>query len=215
VTPTTSLKAAIYARVSTSEQNYAMQFREVREYCERMGWSTVEYAEQASSVKRRPVLARLMADAKRRAFDIVVVWKLDRFARSLMQLIENVQLLDSAGIRFICVTQAIDTDKRNPMSRLTLQIMGAFAEFERAIIVERVQSGLNSYRDDYAKGKVGAEGNRKSHSGKNLPAHRPKKIWRRDRALELREQGLSFRKIAAQLGQSEASVRRAIKTSGG
>lgn len=205
-----ALKAAIYARVSTDEQNYAMQFRELREYCERMGWSAVEYAEKESSMKRRPVLSRLMADAKARRFDVVVVWKLDRFARSLQQLIENVQALDSAGVRFVAVTQAIDTDKRNPTSRLLMQIMGAFAEFEREIIVERVKAGLSSYREDYAKGKVGKE--RTSHSGKNLPAHRPKKIWRRDDAVELREQGLSFREIARKIGQSEASVRRAIKS---
>jgi putative DNA-invertase from lambdoid prophage Rac len=159
-----------------------------------MGWAVVEYAEKASSVKLRPVLERMMADARLRKFDILLVWKLDRFGRSLTQLVTNIQTLDSLGIRFIAVTQGLDTDQRNPMNKLMLHMIGAFAEFERSIIVERVKGGV-------------AEAKRQGkHCG------RPVKVWRRDDAVELRAQGLSFRQIGTRIGQSEASVRRALKT---
>lgn len=185
--------AAIYVRVSTIDQKHEMQTTELREFAARMGWATVEYAEKASSVKLRPVLDRMMADARLRKFDVLLVWKLDRFGRSLQQLVTNIQTLDSLGVRFIAVTQGIDTDKQNPMSRLLLHILGAFAEFERAIIVERVKGGV-------------AEAKRQGkHCG------RPVKIWRRDDAIEMRAQGLSLREIGTRLNLSEASVRRALK----
>jgi putative DNA-invertase from lambdoid prophage Rac len=187
------LTAALYARVSTDEQSYAMQFTELRDYAGRMGWQIVEYSEKESSVKKRPVLNAMMADARLKKFDVVLVWKLDRFARSLKQLLENIAQLDSFSVRFICVTQGIDTDKQNPASRLMLQMMGAFAEFERALIVERVRCGMAEAR----------------RQGKHLG--RPVPIWRRDHAEELRAKGLSFRAIASQIGVPEASIRRALK----
>src|SRR5947209_10921614 len=169
---TKSLKAAIYARVSTEDQNYEMQLVEVRQYAERMGWEVVEYTEKMSAVKKRPVLDRLMDDARLKKIDIVLVWKLDRFGRSLSNLIQNILLLDGYGVRFIAVTQGIDSDSKNPTSRLMIHILGAVAEFERSIIVDRVKSGM-------------AEAKRKGkHCG------RPVKIWRRDHALDLKEQGL-------------------------
>lgn len=192
--PTKPTIAAIYARVSTQDQSHDMQTTELRSYCERMGWEIVEYTEKVSSVKKRPALDKLMADARLRKVDVVLVWKLDRFARSLKQLMDNITLLDTFGVRFICVTQGIDTDRQNPAGRLMMQIFGAFAEFERSLIIERVRSGM-------------AEAKRQGkHCGRPVP------IWRRDDAAELRDQGLSFRKIAAQLGRSEASIRRALKS---
>jgi len=190
---TKSLKAAIYARVSTEDQNYEMQLVEVRQYAERMGWEVVEYTEKMSAVKKRPVLDRLMDDARLKKIDIVLVWKLDRFGRSLSNLIQNILLLDGYGVRFIAVTQGIDSDSKNPTSRLMIHILGAVAEFERSIIVDRVKSGM-------------AEAKRKGkHCG------RPVKIWRRDHALDLKEQGLSTRAIALKLGIPETSVRRVLK----
>jgi putative DNA-invertase from lambdoid prophage Rac len=194
--PTRTLTAAIYVRVSTQDQNDDMQFTELRQYAERMGWKVVEYAEKMSSVKKRPVLAQLMADARLRKFDVVMVWKLDRFARSLQQLIENIRLLDSFGVRFLAVTQGLDTDKQNPASRLMLHILGAVAEFERGIIVERVRAGV-------------AEAKRQGkHCG------RQSRIFRRDEAVELRKQGMSFRKIAAKLELPVSTVVDAIKLYG-
>lgn len=195
MSPSKPIAAAIYIRVSTFEQKHDLQASELRAYAERMGWATVEYAEKGSALKKRPVLEQLMRDAKSRKFDVVIVWKMDRFARSLTQLMENMANLDSYGIRFIAATQGIDTDRQNPAGRLLMQILGAIAEFERGLIVERVRSGM-------------AEARRR---GKHLGP--PVLIWDRSEAVELRKQGLSYRAIAAKVGQPEASVRRALKNS--
>lgn len=174
-----------------------MQLRELREYVARQGWSTHhEYIDHGVSGMKasRPALNRLMADARQKRFDIVLVWKLDRFGRSLQQLIENVQHLDSAGIRFISLTQAIDTDSRNPCGRLLLHLLGAMAEFERETIVERVRAGIATAK---AQGK---------HCG------RPAKVFRRDQAIKLHAGGESIRAIAAKMGVSAMTVQRCIKS---
>lgn len=188
-----TVSAAIYVRVSTQDQSYEMQLTELRAFAQRMGWNAVEYAEKMSAIKTRPVLERMMSDARHRKFDVVLVWKLDRFARSLQQLLANITLLDSFGVRFVCLTQGIDTDKNNPASRMMLQIMGAVAEFERALIVERVRSGV-------AQAKK---------SGKHCG--RKKEIWNRSEAVQLRKQGFSTRDISRRLGIPETSIRRALK----
>lgn len=188
--------AAIYARVSTDDQNPQMQLSEVRSYAKRQGWKVVEYVDKGiSGTKRsRPGLDACMEAARLKKVDVVLVWKLDRFGRSLSNLIENILLLDSYGVRFVAVTQGIDTDSKNPTSRLLLHILGAIAEFERSMIVERVKSGM-----------AAAKRNGK-HCG------RPKGIWRRDQARNLRAQGLSWREISKKIGVPEASIRRALQT---
>jgi DNA invertase Pin-like site-specific DNA recombinase len=123
-----------------------------------------------------------MADARQRRFDTVLVWKLDRWGRSLVQSIQSIQELTSLGIRFVAVTQNLDTGDENPMSRFLLNIFASFAEFEREMIRERVTCGLKS-----AKAK-----------GKKLG--RPKRVFRRDEALRLRKEGKSWRAIAKELG---------------
>lgn len=180
--------AAIYVRVSTQDQKHDLQLTELRGYVARMGWKCVEYAEKASSVKKRPVLEQLLADARLRRFDIVVVWKLDRFARSMRQFVDNVLLLDQAGVRFIALTQGIDTDQQNPLGKFIMHIMAAFAELERNMIVERVRAGV-------------AEAQRQGkHCG------RPRRIFRRDEALQYRACGLSIRKIAEKMGLPRQTV---------
>lgn len=170
-----------------------MQTHELRQYAAAMQWTVVEYSEKMSSVKKRPQLDKLMADARLRKFDIVLVWKLDRFGRSLQQLLDNISTLDSLGVRFICPSQGIDTDRNNPGARLMMHMLGAFAEFERSIIVERVRAGV-------------AEAKRKGkHCG------RPKKIFRRDEALAMRAAGASFRAIAKALGVPVMTVADALK----
>jgi DNA invertase Pin-like site-specific DNA recombinase len=190
------LTAAIYVRVSTQDQKHDMQLTELRGYVERMGWTAVEYAEKQSSVKHRPVLQQLLKDAHLRKFDVVVVWKLDRFARSMKQFTANVMALDQAGVRFIAPNQGIDTDRQNPMGKFMMHIMAAFAELERDMIVERVNAGLAEAR---RQGRIG---------GKR------KRIFARDRAYELRKSGMSFRKIAKELGVPLATVADAIKAFG-
>jgi putative DNA-invertase from lambdoid prophage Rac len=205
-----SLTAGIYARVSTADQNYQMQLAEAREYARRMGWAVAEYTEKVSAAGKRPELDRLMEDARLKRIDVALVWKLDRFGRSVRDLTENILRLDRAGVRFVSITQGIDTDQRNPMSKLVLHIMAAFAEFERGLIAERTSSGKARYARDYAAGLIGREG-RHSRSGKDLPPHRPLRVFRRDEALRLRQTGLSYRQIAARLNVPVSTVVDAIR----
>jgi len=188
--------AALYARVSTTDQNCAMQLTELREYAARSGWRVVEYIDQGiSGAKRsRPALDRLMADARARKFDFVLVWKMDRFGRSLSHFLEAVQQLDSWGVGFIAHTQGIDTRKSSPAARLLMHIFAAFAEFERDIIVERVKAGVAHAK---RQGK---------HCG------RPRRVFRREQALEMRSRGMSFRAIARELCVPESTVRLALRS---
>ena len=138
----------------------------------------------------------LLADAKLRKFDAVLVWKLDRFARSISQLVEHVTLFDSLSVRFVCVTQGIDTHLQNAGGRMFMQILGVFAEFERNLIVERVRAGV-------------AEAQKRGvHCG------RKPRIFKRDEAMRLRKQGLSYRKIARQLGLPLSTVVDGIRLYG-
>jgi putative DNA-invertase from lambdoid prophage Rac len=194
-----SLKVATYSRVSTSDQNCQMQVRELREYAARRGWTVAgEYVDTGISGAKasRPELDRLMHDASRRAFDVVLVYKLDRFGRSVRNCLDGISLLRSHGVRFLAVSQNIDTDENNPTARLMLHILAAVAEFERELIRERVASGVANAR----------------RQGKRLG--RPRRVFDRGRALELRQQGLSFPKIARELGVGLGTVVRSIRAQG-
>ena len=112
-----------------------MQLSELREYASRMGWDPpAEYVEKASGKRgtKRPVQERLIADARLRRFDVVMVWKIDRMGRSFLELAGIIETLDQLGIRFVIPSQGIDTDKRSPMSRFVIGIFSLIAEFERA-----------------------------------------------------------------------------------
>ena len=143
--------AAIYARVSTADQSAESQLTALREHARRRGFTIFrEYTDHVTGVVskrkagRRTEYEALMTDAKQKHFDVVLVWKFDRFARSLQSLIEGLQLFRDLGIDFISVTQDIDTTVA--MGRFFFQVVGAFAEFEREMIVERVKSGLDNAR---------------------------------------------------------------------
>lgn len=208
------MNAAIYARVSTLDQNCAMQLTDLRAHCERNQWPpAVEYIENASGKagSRRPVLKKLLQDAQSRKFDAVLVWKMDRFGRSTIDVITNIQELERAGIRFLSPSQAIDTDQRNPFAKAMMHLMAVFAELERDIIAERVNAGVQEYRRSYAAGRVGAGKPRRSKSGKDLPHGRPQKIFARDKVKELADGGMSRRAIAKELKVSEATIRRTLK----
>jgi DNA invertase Pin-like site-specific DNA recombinase len=140
------MKAAIYARVSTCDQNNAIQIRELTEYVGRRHWEVAGvYQDQISGAKvSRPGLDRLMADARQRRFDAVLVWKLDRFGRSLVHCVSGIQELASLGIRFIATSQGLDTDESNPASKLLMHILAAVAQFERELIRGRVSAGMRS-----------------------------------------------------------------------
>lgn len=205
------MQAAIYGRVSTTKQDYARQVEELRAYCGRQGWEVTEYLEKesAKSGSNRPVLTKMFADARLKKFGVVVVWKVDRFGRSVMEFSQNLQTLASLDVRFIATEQAIDTDKRNPLSKLLTNVLAIIAEFELDLIHERTEGGQKHYRELYAKGKIGYE--RHSKSGKDLPVGRPRKIFHRGRAVELRAKGLSVRAIASELAVSRMSVQRALE----
>src|SRR6202521_4574481 len=130
-----------------------MQTRELREYIERRGWKLVpngEYIDTGISgtKEKRPKLDRLMADAHRRRFDCVVVWRFDRFARSVSHLLRALETFKAQGIEFISFSEQLDTS--TPAGKLVFTVLGAVAELERSLIVERVKAGLRNAR---SKGK--------------------------------------------------------------
>jgi DNA invertase Pin-like site-specific DNA recombinase len=188
------MKAAIYARVSTSDQHNEIQIRELKEYISRRGWELADvYEDEMSGAKtRRPGLDRLMEDARLHRFDVIVVWKLDRFGRSVIDLVSRLRDLESYGVRFVAASQGIDTDASNPTSRLLTHILAAVAEFERELIKERVSAGLRNAR---AKGaRIG----------------RPRRVFDRQKVLDLRAKGMSCPKIARQLGVGYGTVVRGL-----
>ena len=139
--PLTIARVALYARVSTlNGQDPEMQLSELREYASRRGWTiTSEYVDQgvSGSKESRPQLNQLMADAHRRKFDAVLVWKIDRFGRSLKHLVNALADLCAYGVAFVSFRDNLDLS--TPSGRLMFQIIGAMAEFERSLIQERVQ----------------------------------------------------------------------------
>lgn len=208
---TQQLPVAIYARVSTEDQKCEMQLAELREFAGRAGWTVAEeYIDHGFSGAKadRPALLRLMADANMRRFGAVLVWKLDRFGRSVQQLVDQIQTLDRLGIRFLAPSQSIDTDHKSPTGRLLLNILAALAEFERDLIRERVNAGIADYRRAQKSGRLGKD--RHSRSGRDLAIGRPRRVFRRDVAARMRARGLSWRAIAKELGVPSSTVRRAF-----
>ncbi len=194
------MRTAIYARVSTSDQTNAIQVRELTEYVERRGWELASvYQDQMSGAKAsRPGLDQLIADARKRKFDIVVVWKLDRFGRSLVHCVSGIQELASHGIRFIATSQGLDTDESNPASKLLMHILAAVAQFERELIRERVSAGMKAA---------------KTHGTKTGNAiGRPRRIFNHDEVVRLRETGLSIEKIACEMRIGVGTVVRVLQS---
>ena len=188
------MRTAIYARVSTANngQSPEMQLRELREYCERRGWEAVgEYVDVGVSGSKdsRPELNRLMTDAHRRRFDAVVVWRFDRFARSVSHLLRALETFRALGVEFVSLSEQVDTS--TPTGRMVFTVMGAVAELERSLIAERVRAGLRN-----AKAK-----------GKRLG--RPPIVVDYPRIAALRAQGRGWKSIAAELGLGVGTVLRA------
>jgi DNA invertase Pin-like site-specific DNA recombinase len=187
-------RVALYARVSTlNNQHPEMQLSELREYANRRGWQiSEEYVDQgvSGSKESRPALNRLMADACRRRFDAILVWKIDRFGRSLKHLVNALAELASLGVAFISLRDNLDLS--TPSGRLMFQIIGAMAEFERALIQERVRSGIRNAR---AKGKR---------------LGRPRVFVDASKIAALRAQGLSWSQIVAEMGIGKGTAQRAL-----
>ena len=145
-------RAALYVRVSSDEQNTGAQERELRDYIQRRGWTLQQiYRDQGVSgaSSNRPALNELMKACRRGSVDVVVVWKCDRFARPLNQLMSGLETCRALGIDFVSVTESIDTSL--PSGELVFQMIGAVAQFERSLIGERVRSGPANAR---ASGKA-------------------------------------------------------------
>jgi DNA invertase Pin-like site-specific DNA recombinase len=192
------MNVATYYRVSTTEQNVNLQRDAVTALCARhSGWKLMEYIDEGfSGIKdSRPALNRLMADCRRGKVDRVVVWRFDRFARSVSHLLRALEEFRSLNIDFISVMEAIDTS--TAMGRMVFTILGAVAELERSLIVQRVRAGQRSAK---ARGK---------HIG------RPKSITQEQaaRIASLRQGGASERSIASMLGLSNGSVHRVCAAS--
>lgn len=138
-------RVAIYLRVSTDKQTVENQDRELRQIAERRGWQVVaEYSDAgisgAKGRDKRPGLDQMLKDASKRRFDIVMAWAIDRLGRSLIDLLGTIQTLEACGVDMYLDQQALDTT--TPAGRLMFQVTGAFAEFERSMIRQRVNAGL-------------------------------------------------------------------------
>jgi DNA invertase Pin-like site-specific DNA recombinase len=188
------LRVAIYARVSTTNhgQDVGLQTRELRQFAEARGWMVSgEYVDAGVSGAKdsRPELNRLMADAHKRHFDVVCVWRFDRFARSVSHLLRALETFKALGIDFVSYSEQMDTS--TPAGKMVFTVLAAVAELERSLIVERVKAGLRN-----AKAK-----------GKRLG--RPHIVVDVRKVAMLREQGRSWPQIAEQLGVGVGTAYRA------
>jgi DNA invertase Pin-like site-specific DNA recombinase len=188
-------RVAIYARVSTTGhgQDVSMQTRELRQFAEARGWAIAgEYTDTGVSGAKdsRPELNRLMADAHKRRFDVVCVWRFDRFARSVSHLLRALETFKALGIDFVSFSEQMDTS--TPAGKMVFTVLGAVAELERSLIVERVRAGLRNAR---AKGKQ---------------LGRPRMMVDAARIARLRAQGRSIREIADELGYSRSLVHKSL-----
>jgi DNA invertase Pin-like site-specific DNA recombinase len=185
-------RAAIYVRVSTFDQETGLQETELLEYCQRRGWESVLYRDrgQSGAKQDRPALNSLLSDLRKRKIDVILVWSLDRLARSLKQLLIISEECRALGVDLVSLRQNIDTTL--PAGRLTFSILGAVAEFERELLRERVKAGMAQAR----------------RSGKRIgrPALRHFSAAELERIRALRMQGTSVRKLAKDLGTSQWMV---------
>ena len=196
-------RVALYARVSTSDQRTnAAQLEALRDYAAKRGWEVVHaVAEVGSGAKAtRPKREALLKAIRRREVDAVLVYKLDRWGRSLRDLVTTLEELREIGVAFVSLSDAIDMS--TPSGRAFAGMLSVFASFERDLISDRVRGGLERAR------KAGKSFGRPAPSAKGWPAQQ-----HAERILELAGQGVSKRAIATQLGLHRTSVRRVLATS--
>jgi len=188
-------RVGLYARVSThDQQTLPLQLAAMREYARKRGWTiAIEIKDVGSGAALRQKRQELLSAAKRREIDFVVVWRLDRWGRSLVDLVNTLQELSSLKVGFVSLTEALDLT--TPSGRALAGMLAVFAEFERDILRDRVKAGIAQARK---------EG--KPHGRPPSAALHVKKIK------ELFGAGSSKREIAKQLGISRASVRRLLAT---
>jgi len=188
------MRVALYSRVSTNEQNASMQVEELRAYCQRRQWDIAEEFTDSGvsgAKESRPALNRLLSESKRRKFDAVLVYRYDRFARSLRGLVNALAEFDALGIHFVSLHEGVDTS--TPNGRLVFGIFASIAEFERELIRSRVRSGLAAAR------------------ARGMRIGRPKVIVDARRLASLRNSGASWPKIAKALGIGVGTAHRAFQ----
>jgi DNA invertase Pin-like site-specific DNA recombinase len=190
------MRAALYARVSTQAgQDPTVQLRELREYCQRRGWDiSGEFTDIgiSGSKERRPQLDQLLAGCRKRRFDAVVVYRYDRFARSLPQLVNALGEFGALGIQFVSLYEGVDTS--TPNGRLVFGIFASIAEFERELIRDRVRSGIAAAR---------ARGKRLGRPRRNVDGAQ---------VAALRAEGRSWRDVGRVLGVGVATARAAFQS---
>lgn len=186
----------IYARVSTSNQTVDSQLEELRSYCERRGWKDVQEITDyiSGGATSRAGLDRLMGLVRRGKVAVVVAYKLDRLARSLIHLVQMTGELQAHGTGLVIPGQGIDTSETSPVAQLQLHLLGAFAEFEKSLIVERVNAGLRAAK------QRGVTLGRPSKNAKHLP-----------RVIELLRQNRCNQVIMRELGLPRSSVGELIR----
>lgn len=198
---TKAKRVAIYARVSTDSQTTSNQLLELRVVAERMGWVIVEeFIDQAISGAKgrdqRPAFNRLLKGATRREFDVVAAWSVDRLGRSLQHLVSFLDEIHSSGVDLYLHQQGINT--ATPAGKALFQMCGVFAEFERAMIVERVNAGI-------ARSRLLGTKSGKSH-GRPRAVANPEPLVTKGRA-----EGKGMLKIAKELGIGVSTVQRIVK----
>ena len=199
----TTLKAALYARVSTGGQTTENQLRELRDAATRLGWEVIaEYVDHgisgAKGRKDRPQLDALLKGVARKEFDVVAAWSVDRLGRSLIDLVGLLKELHSTGIDLYLHKQAINTT--TPAGRAMFQMMGVFAEFEREMIRDRVMAGLTVVKETG-----------KNKFGEQVTLGRPKVSTKIENSVkELRSQGMGMLKIAKTVGCGVSVVQRVL-----
>ena len=196
----TMMIVGLYARVSTKdrEQNPENQLLRLREYCKIKGWDYREYVDHASGAKKdRPGLRSIMSDLDN--LDGILVLRLDRFGRSLQNLLENLNVIRSRGKFFEAVDQGLKiSEKKDPMNDFMLAILGAAAEFERELISERVRDGMARARNENKK--IGR------------PVVLEQKGVNSSRLLELKREGKSIREISQLVGIKRSTVHGILKS---
>jgi len=189
-------RVALYARVSTTDQSTDSQLLDLRRYVSERDWNIFkEYVDEGISGTKdsRPALNQLMNDAKKRRFDVVLVWRFDRFARSTKHLILALEEFKNLGVDFVSYQENIDTS--SPLGSAIFTIISAVAQLERDIIAERVKAGLRRAREN----------------GKKLG--RPKASVDTEKIHSLRSKGLSLRAIAKETGVSRTTVSDVLSSS--
>jgi DNA invertase Pin-like site-specific DNA recombinase len=182
------MRVALYARVSTSDQDSELQLVELRRYAAARSWVVVEeFVDQgvSGSLASRPALDRLRAAARRRDVDAVVVWRFDRFSRSITDLVASLEEFRTLGVAFVSIHEQIDTG--SPTGRVVFAVVAAMAEFEREILRERVRAGMARARE------------------RGIRLGRPLKLDALE-VLRLRRDGLSVRAIARSVGAPASTV---------